>query len=145
MAKFLKSFFTPSEKRKHSKHDGETEDGKTDFPPLDERRKLSISRSGRLKQANRKRHSLSLDLYGESNQCIEKPKSREYHVQIASSDLITDKNQRRKSADSNNYIHTKTERFHKTKTQDNKQSNVNDAGVCPETEIDSAFEIIDRP
>lgn len=65
MAKFLKSIFNTSERRKLPRHECEAEDDKTDSPPLDERRKLSISRSGRLKQANKKRHSLSLDLYGD--------------------------------------------------------------------------------
>lgn len=65
MAKFLKSIFNPAEKRKVPRHDDATEDDKVEEPPMDGRRKLSISRSGRMKQANRKRHSLSLDLYGE--------------------------------------------------------------------------------
>lgn len=66
MAKFLKSIFNPAEKRKVSQYETEGGDEKTENSlPMDDRRKLSISRSGRMKQANKKRHSLSLDLYGD--------------------------------------------------------------------------------
>lgn len=59
---FLKSIFTP-EKKKDSTLD---EEDKNDFtPPFDERRKLSISRSGKMKQANKLRNALSSDLYGQ--------------------------------------------------------------------------------
>ncbi|XP_041985347.1 uncharacterized protein LOC121737727 [Aricia agestis] len=60
MAKFIKSIFHTGERK--YKHDDE--DKTEASPPLDDRRKLSISRSGRLK-ANKKRQTLSLDVYGQ--------------------------------------------------------------------------------
>lgn len=63
MAKFIKSIFHPSERRKSRYEEGEED--KAVAPPLDGRRKLSISRSGRMRQANKKRHSLSLELYNQ--------------------------------------------------------------------------------
>lgn len=66
MAKFLKSLFqTTPDKRKISQYGTEHEALGDVTPPMGGRRKLSISRSGRMKQTNRKRHSISLDLYGE--------------------------------------------------------------------------------
>lgn len=60
----LMSFFQPTEKRKPAKFEEESED-RSETPPPDERRKWSISRSGRMKQANKKRHNVTIDLYGE--------------------------------------------------------------------------------
>ncbi|CAH2059364.1 unnamed protein product, partial [Iphiclides podalirius] len=120
MAKFIKSLFqnTP-DKRKPSQYGGEHEDLSDITPPMGGRRKLSISRSGRMKQTNRKRHSISLDIYGENLQSTEKPKSVEYHVNAPGkqTDLNkVDKQQRRHSSE--------------VKT--------------PEEEIDIAFNIIDK-
>lgn len=64
MAKLLKSIFNTAERRK-APQEGEEEDEKHVTPPMDSRRQLSISRSGRLRQANKKRHSLTLELYGD--------------------------------------------------------------------------------
>lgn len=64
MAKFIKSIFHTSERRKSRYEEGE-EDRNNVVPPMDGRRKLSISRSGRMRQANRKRNSLSLELYNQ--------------------------------------------------------------------------------
>lgn len=67
MAKFIKSFFHTSDKKRSSRGLVLDEDVP---PPLDDRRKLSISRSGRMKQANKKRRSLCLDLYGDEVRCF---------------------------------------------------------------------------
>ncbi|XP_013185146.1 uncharacterized protein LOC106130768 [Amyelois transitella] len=140
MAKYLKSLFTPSEKKSRTiVYEGDLEDGE---PPMDSRRKLSISRSGRLKQANKKRHSLSKDLYGENYTPAERPKTMEYHVnQPVKPDITIDSN-RRWSADAK-----------VAEPTDEKSTNLNptvvdrrpstDARVL-ETEIDNAFEAIDK-
>lgn len=65
MAKFIKSIFYTNDRRKNSKHEEGDEEKVTNALPLDGRRKLSISRSGRMKHSNRKRHSLSLELYNQ--------------------------------------------------------------------------------
>lgn len=62
MAKFLKSIFQPTDVRRTVSYEGSSEEDRE--PPLDGRRKLSISRSGRMKQAQKKRLSLTLDIYG---------------------------------------------------------------------------------
>ncbi|CAK1541045.1 unnamed protein product [Leptosia nina] len=69
MAKIIKSLFTTSERRK-----SRLEDKEEDNPPQDLRRKLSISRSGRMRQANKKRQVLSLDVYGQEIQNSDKQK-----------------------------------------------------------------------
>lgn len=61
MAKFIKSIFTPEKRR--NIYDDELE-GEGETPPLDERRKLSMSRSGRLKQSYKRRQQLSVEVYG---------------------------------------------------------------------------------
>ncbi|XP_045526460.1 uncharacterized protein LOC123715480 [Pieris brassicae] len=63
MAKIIKSIFNTSERRK-----SRFEDKEEDVPSPDLRRKLSISRSGRMRQANKKRQSLSLEVYGQEHQ-----------------------------------------------------------------------------
>ncbi|XP_013138024.1 PREDICTED: uncharacterized protein LOC106102948 [Papilio polytes] len=120
MAKFIKSFFqTPSDKRRNSQY-GE-EDG-TLTPPLGGRRKLSISRSGRMKQSNKKRHSISLDLYGENLQSSEKIKTVEYHVNAPVNQSVK-----------NDLKHDdKVERRHSMEVR------------TPEEEIDIAFNVIDK-
>ncbi|XP_038219747.1 uncharacterized protein LOC119838007 [Zerene cesonia] len=65
MAKIIKSLFNSTERRKLSRF--EEKDEENSIPPQDFRRKLSISRSGRMRQANKKRQSLSLDVYGQDN------------------------------------------------------------------------------
>ncbi|CAG4978827.1 unnamed protein product [Colias eurytheme] len=65
MAKIIKSLFNSSERRKLSRF--EEKDEENSIPPQDFRRKLSISRSGRMRQANKKRQSLSLDVYGQEH------------------------------------------------------------------------------
>lgn len=71
------SFFQ-SEKRRTSKKEEDIEE--RDVSVVEDRRKWSISRSGRMKQANKKRHSVAKDLYGETCAPVEKPKTMEYHV-----------------------------------------------------------------
>ncbi|XP_045780464.1 uncharacterized protein LOC123877658 [Maniola jurtina] len=114
MAKFIKSFFNTTERRKNSRFE-ENEEDKSNSLPLG--RKLSISRSGRMKQAIKKRHSLSLDVYNQETQIIEKPKNAEVQ-----------KTQRpeRPSVTENN---SKTEKRH---------------SLNVEEEIDTAFEIINK-
>ncbi|XP_068625554.1 uncharacterized protein [Battus philenor] len=124
MAKFIKSFFqTTTDKRKNSQYGTEHEDVCDLSPPLGGRRKLSISRSGRMKQSNRKRHSISLELYRENLPSSEKTKTVEYHVNAPSSQPVINfdlKNEDR------------TQRRHSTEVR------------TPEEEIDIAFKIIDK-
>ncbi|XP_072934732.1 uncharacterized protein [Epargyreus clarus] len=119
MAKFIKSIFNTTERRKNSRYE-EPEEDKDFTPPLDGRRKLSISRSGRMRQANRKRNSLSLELYGENLQSVEK-KNVEYHV----------------NAPTNQTTFTESK-----KTEAVRRSSADQ--TSPEEEIDLAFEIIDK-
>lgn len=81
----LMSFFQPTEKRKPAKYEEESED-RSETPPPDERRKWSISRSGRMKQANKKRHNVTIDLYGEVSIA---PKISLYRVCIKQSRIKT--------------------------------------------------------
>ncbi|CAH2096975.1 unnamed protein product [Euphydryas editha] len=80
MAKFIKSIFLTTDRRKNSRHEEGDEEKVNNALPLDGRRKLSISRSGRMKQANRKRHSLSLEVYNQEIQMNEKRKSVDYQT-----------------------------------------------------------------
>ncbi|KAG7297451.1 hypothetical protein JYU34_019451 [Plutella xylostella] len=124
MAKFIKSFFNGQ--RRASKQDIDE-----DFtPPLDSRRKLSISRSGRMKQANKKRHSLSLELYGDNHQ-REKPAAKEYHVHGKS------------YTDNSNLEKQKTDPKTAKKNEPSDKGN-SEQIKTPEEEIDSAFEILDK-
>ncbi|XP_063369252.1 uncharacterized protein LOC134657615 [Cydia amplana] len=75
----LMSFFQPEKRRASKKEEGLEE---RDVSVVEDRRKWSISRSGRMKQANKKRHSVAKDLYGETCAPVEKPKTLEYHVNI---------------------------------------------------------------
>ncbi|XP_034837222.1 uncharacterized protein [Maniola hyperantus] len=111
MAKFIKSFFNTTERRKNSRYE-ENEEDKSNPLPLG--RKLSISRSGRMKQAIKKRHSLSLDVYNQDTQNAEKPKNTE--VQKTQRPSVTE---------------------NITKTENRLSLNV-------EEEIDTAFEIIHK-
>ncbi|CAG9794776.1 unnamed protein product [Diatraea saccharalis] len=153
MAKFLKSFFQ-TEKRSHS-YEGSSEDDRMDLPStMEGRRKLSVSRSGRMKQAQKKRLSLSLDIYGNDTlQMPEKPKKMEYHVNpITSTANFT--NQRRRSGDSKTSSESdksiKSEEKNDPKTteivQDAKQRKMDivEKVKTPEEEIDTAFQIIDN-
>lgn len=73
MAKFFKNLFShstlSSEKKKASKSKPElmsSEDDDREFSaPYDTRRKMSVSRSGRMKQNLKQRGALANDLYGE--------------------------------------------------------------------------------
>lgn len=62
MAKFIKSIFSPPapENRMTIREHEYEEEGNTSFG---DRNKLSMSRSGRLRHANKKRHSLHKDTY----------------------------------------------------------------------------------
>ncbi|XP_023940893.2 uncharacterized protein LOC112047856 [Bicyclus anynana] len=111
MAKFIKSFFSADRRRSRNE---ECEEDKNIALSLDGRRKLSLSRSGRMKQANRKRQSLSLDVYNHDIQMSEKPKTTE--IQTA----------QRKSV-----------------IEENKTENVR-RSLNAEEEIDTAFEIINK-
>ncbi|GBP80814.1 hypothetical protein EVAR_60441_1 [Eumeta japonica] len=127
MSKVLKSFFPSNEKRISTKnHDNEITE---DHPlPLDSRRKLSISRSGKMKQTNKKRHTLSPDLYGNFNtlQMPERQSSMEYHVH---SKTFTEQIQ---NGGATAAIETEPKR-------------PSGGATSPEEEIDSAFEVIDKP
>nr|XP_026498801.1 uncharacterized protein LOC113402709 [Vanessa tameamea]XP_026498802.1 uncharacterized protein LOC113402709 [Vanessa tameamea]XP_026498803.1 uncharacterized protein LOC113402709 [Vanessa tameamea] len=122
MAKFIKSIFHTTDRRRTSRYEESEEDKPNVAPPLDGRRKLSISRSGRMRQANRKRHSLSLELYNHEIQMTEKSKCNEYHTN----------NQKQASIEIN-----QTTNF-------SNQLNQTTEIKSPEEEIDSAFEIIDK-
>ncbi|XP_050357781.1 uncharacterized protein LOC126778318 [Nymphalis io] len=122
MAKFIKSIFHNSDRRRSSRYEESEDDKPNAAPPLDGRRKLSISRSGRMRQANRKRHSLSLELYNHEIQMTEKIKSNEYHTN----------NQKQTVIDIN-----QTTNF---STQLNQSTEIK----TPEEEIDIAFEIIEK-
>ncbi|XP_039760646.1 uncharacterized protein LOC120634237 [Pararge aegeria] len=84
MAKFIKSFFT-NDRRKNSCFE-ESEEDKNIALSLDGRRKLSLSRSGRMKQTNKKRHSLSLDVYNQDIQMSEKPRNTELQTASVTKD-----------------------------------------------------------
>ncbi|RVE48257.1 hypothetical protein evm_007114 [Chilo suppressalis] len=154
MAKFLKSFFQ-TEKRSHS-YEGSAEDDKTDLPPpMEGRRKLSVSRSGRMKQAQKKRLSLSLEIFGnDALQIQEKPKTLEYHVNsISKSPLPV--NRRRRSGDSKissdsekNAKSEKSLSIATSETDAKQKRNIGEHNIeqkkTPEEEIDTAFEIIDK-
>ncbi|KAL0811403.1 hypothetical protein ABMA28_009806 [Loxostege sticticalis] len=149
MAKFLKSIFQPTDVRRTVSYEGSSEDDRE--PPLDGRRKLSISRSGRMKQAQKKRLSLSLDIYGAEGQNLptEKPKSVEYHVNPASPPIRDNSNQRRRSGDSrtstdSGKVVLRSQRNQVTVVSKEKR-NTNPVVMSPDDEIDSAFEIIDKP
>ncbi|XP_048001552.1 uncharacterized protein LOC125238306 [Leguminivora glycinivorella] len=107
----LMSFFQPEKRRAKKEEDIE----ERDVPAVEDRRKWSISRSGRMKQANKKRHSVAKDLYGEACVPVEKPKTLEYHVNIPVKPLDES---------------TKPESPSEPKS--------------PEEEIESAFEILDK-
>ncbi|VVC87891.1 unnamed protein product [Leptidea sinapis] len=111
MAKFIKSIFSTGERRKSRYEDGKDDDN---APHMDLRRKLSISRSGRMKQANKKRQSLCLDLYGKKIQSCEKKSTESLNTSQNRKEHNID-NDRRRSTD-----------------------------LTPEEEIDSAFEIIHK-
>ncbi|KAI5645653.1 hypothetical protein NE865_02320 [Phthorimaea operculella] len=129
MAKFIKSIFTTEKKKPSSE-----EDANCDFtPPLDQRRKLSISRSGRMKQANKKRFELSPDLYGEETIQYEKPKNKEYHV-----NKVIDIDPNRQPSLDRQSKEEKIEE-HKRESANNRSGE-----KSPEEEIESAFEIIDK-
>ncbi|KAM3960657.1 uncharacterized protein ACR2FA_005247 [Aphomia sociella] len=96
MAKFIKSLFQPNDVRRSESYDEPTTE---DTPPLDSKRKLSMSRSGKLKQLYKKRHSLSMELYGENYKQLDKPKSLEYHVNNTTK-MEMRTHQRKKSTDS---------------------------------------------
>lgn len=117
MAKFIKSIFNTD--KKQSKSNDSLEENREDFtPPLDIRRKLSISRSGRMKQ-NKKRRSLSLEVYGDNYHLADKQTSKEYHVHGKA------------------FTQNSSEK-HKTTETVRKKS------VTPDEEIDNAFQIIDK-
>ncbi|KAJ0170810.1 hypothetical protein K1T71_013582 [Dendrolimus kikuchii] len=146
MAKFLKSIFNPTEKRRAPHYEGEAGDEKTENAlPMDERRKLSISRSGRMKQANKKRHSLSLELYGDENmQSTDKPKTMEYYVNNAVS-APADFADRRKSADVNSAPDFNSEKSVSIRdSPENKQRRLSAGASSPDEDIDSYFEVIDK-
>ncbi|XP_063389326.1 uncharacterized protein LOC134675097 [Cydia fagiglandana] len=108
----LMSFFQP-EKRRASKKEEDLEE--RDVSVVEDRRKWSISRSGRMKQANKKRHSVAKDLYGEACVPVEKPKTLEYHVNIPIKPL-----------------------------EASKPVGSPSEPKSPEEEIESAFEILDK-
>ncbi|OWR51770.1 hypothetical protein KGM_207208 [Danaus plexippus plexippus] len=114
MAKFIKSIFNTTERRKSRYEDAE-EDKNNFTPPLDDRRKLSTSRSGRLKQANKKRHSLSLELYNQEMEMYEKRNSNDSNVANKQNESKISKN-----------IQNSTEI------------------ITPEEQIESAFSVIDK-
>ncbi|XP_063834820.1 uncharacterized protein LOC135083991 [Ostrinia nubilalis] len=148
MAKYIKSIFQPSETRRTVSYEGSSEEDRTD-PPLDGRRKLSISRSGRMRQAQKKRLSLSLEIYGADGENLptEKPKSVEYHVNPASPPVQTFTNQRRRSGESRGSSDSGKVIL---RGQGNQvtvvcKENTSPVVTSPDEEIDSAFEIIDKP
>ncbi|XP_049880915.1 uncharacterized protein LOC126377242 [Pectinophora gossypiella] len=138
MAKFLKSFFTP-DKRKTSRMEGEGEEVNDFTPPMDGRRNLSISRSGRMRQAHKKRHSLSMELYGEKNQPTEKPKSVEYHVNKSEATL-----QQNKRSSTEQEVNKEVKEHAEKNVKEDKRRNSVDMIKTPEEEIESAFEVIDK-
>lgn len=65
MAKFLKNIFHTTDRRKAPHYESELEDERSESPQSGTTRHLFISRSGRMRQANKKRHSLTLEIYGD--------------------------------------------------------------------------------
>ncbi|KAJ8709714.1 hypothetical protein PYW08_009718 [Mythimna loreyi] len=88
MAKFFKSIFHTTDRRKapHYRDDPDVDEDRSESPQAGSKRQLSISRSGRMRQYNKKRNSLTLELYGEtiSIDAVEKPQAMEYHVNAPS-------------------------------------------------------------
>ncbi|XP_026728928.1 uncharacterized protein LOC113494701 [Trichoplusia ni] len=150
MAKFLKSIFQPTDRRK-STYENEAEEEKTETSPMGTKRQLSISRSGRMRQANKKRHSLALELYGETIQIdtVEAPKSIEYHVhspsRTAPADLaVTPTTGFGKAIVAEDATAINAEVPTTLETHFDIDTSVVVPATSPEEEIDSAFEIIDK-
>ncbi|CAH0597714.1 unnamed protein product [Chrysodeixis includens] len=149
MAKFLKSIFQPTDRRKSTYNENDGEEEKTETSPMGTKRQLSISRSGRMRQANKKRHSLALELYGETIQIdtVEAPKSREYHVhtpsRTAPADLAVTPTTKFEKAIQDS-IDTNAEVEKTLETHFDTNTSIVAAATSPEEEIDSAFEIIDK-
>ncbi|XP_026754162.1 uncharacterized protein LOC113514310 [Galleria mellonella] len=140
MARFLKSLFSNNDK-KSDLHDAPSED----IPPQDMKRKYSMSRSGRLKQSNKKRHSLSLELYGENYQQADKPKSMEYHVNNPPIFEVKT-HQRKKSSDSktsqdSNRSLSVRQRTLERGSEEKNQRTSTDIFL---QEIDNAFDVIGK-
>ncbi|KAH9643178.1 hypothetical protein HF086_010630 [Spodoptera exigua] len=120
-------------------------------PQAGTRRQLSISRSGRMRQANKKRHSLTLELYGESIQidAIEKTTTREYHVNTPShtAPAVVESPVKTRLGTVD-----REDRYPKSMSTDistfdipldNAVKTVSKE-ISPEEEIDNAFEILDK-
>ncbi|CAB3258382.1 unnamed protein product [Arctia plantaginis] len=122
---------------------------------MDGRRQLSISRSGRLRQANKKRHSLTLELYGDTIDIdqIKKHTHVEYHVHGPASNTAPttfDGNDNRLDDDSS-IEDMKTENVIRTEHtfEVNLEKKLNALALesgnkTPEEEIDNAFDVIDK-
>lgn len=67
MAKFFKSIFHTTDRRKatHYSDHADGDEDRSESPQATAKRQLSVTRSGRMRQANRKRRSLTLELYGD--------------------------------------------------------------------------------
>uniref|UniRef100_A0A2A4K1X8 Uncharacterized protein n=1 Tax=Heliothis virescens TaxID=7102 RepID=A0A2A4K1X8_HELVI len=154
MAKFLKSIFQPTDRRKPA-YEHEAEEDRSESPQPASRRQLSISRSGRMKQANKKRHSLTLELYGETIQidAVENPSPMEYHVHAPSHTAppVLEPNStntgRFDTADMNDVIDLPNQSTDLAKTIDiTLEAKLRTVGIekSPEEEIDNAFEILDK-
>ncbi|XP_075986569.1 uncharacterized protein LOC142983528 [Anticarsia gemmatalis] len=148
MAKFFKSIFHTTDRRKSTFEGEGEEEVKADTPPMDGRRQLSISRSGRMRQANKKRHSLTLELYGETIHidAVEKPKSVEYHVHSPVSPTAPanfDKDNRLDDDSDIEIIQKDIDNPFQVSLE-NKLKALENGAKSPEEEIDNAFEIIDK-
>ncbi|XP_047036255.1 uncharacterized protein LOC124642008 [Helicoverpa zea] len=155
MAKFLKSIFHTTDRRKPSHYEHEVEDERSESPPPERRRQLSISRSGRMKQANKKRHSLTLELYGETIQidAVENPVPMDYQIHSPSHTAPADLEPysanpgRFDTADMNDVIDLPDQSTDLAKTIEvTLEAKLSTVAIekSPEEEIDNAFEILDK-
>ncbi|KAF9805029.1 hypothetical protein SFRURICE_002526 [Spodoptera frugiperda] len=151
MAKFLKNIFHTTDRRKAPHYESELEDERSESPQSGTTRHLFISRSGRMRQANKKRHSLTLEIYGDNIQieAMEKTTSREYHVNAPSHTAPAVVESPAKTRLGRVY---REDRYPKAMSTDisafeipldNTVKTVAKE-ISPEEEIDNAFEILDK-
>lgn len=160
MAKFFKSIFHTTDRRMapHYREEADTDEDRSESPQTVTKRQLSISRSGRMRQAPKKRHSLTLELYGEAIQidAVEKPQAMEYHVNTPSHTAPAVLGPRKSRFGSTEPEEVKPKEVDPStefanfdvvplqKKLSTVALNVDPAAKSPEEEIDLAFEILDK-
>lgn len=157
MAKFFKSIFHTTDRRRapHYNEHADADEERSESPSAGTKRQLSISRSGRMRQANKKRHSLTLELYGETIQidAVERPQPMEYVVNTPSHTAPAALGPRKSRFGSTEpediqprEVDSSTEfaTFDVVPLQTKLSTVAIDSPKSPEEEIDQAFEILDK-